>query len=125
MYLTKTGFFTIIKSATEILRLFLSGQTEGSLVLHVVLTSDLADCPDFAGIFAITEQKRCAPDGRNGYKNVDHSAQEGCCPAEKPCDKVKLENPDKTPVNAANNQERKTEFIPDSVSTHKISYLFL
>ncbi len=57
------------------------------------------------------EEKRYAPDRREGYEHINHSAEDRACSAEQPCHKVKAEYPHETPVKTAYDKKRKCDFI--------------
>lgn len=67
---------------------------------------------------AIAEQERNTPDGRKRHQNVDQSAHDRRGTAEHPSDEIEFKDPDKTPVDTADDQQYQSELIPHHLFPH-------
>ena len=62
----------------------------------------------------IPEQKRNAPDGGNPYQRIDDTADDTALAAANPGDDIKLEDPDGSPVDPADDGQRQRDSIENN-----------
>ena len=71
----------------------------------------------YSELLISAEEKRDAPYCRDSYKNVDGTAEDASCAAEKPCYHIKLEYTDQSPVYSSDYQKNKSNFVPHTENT--------
>jgi len=63
----------------------------------------------------VTEEDRNTPYGGKRYQRVDHSANRGGLSAEEPCNDVKLENTDASPVQTSDDGKYQSYSVDDRI----------